>query len=90
MRKGRFNKQMVIAIHQQHPRWSMRDIADELGCMVEYVSACKRRYNLKIPLCRYRETDPNNILALGREARRAGFTTDMLRKMADAKQERRA
>jgi hypothetical protein len=75
-------KQQVIDLNKKHPTWTAREIADELGCMVEYVASCKTRYGLNFAPARNRTMDPNNIYALGREARRAGLTVEAIQKIA--------
>lgn len=75
-------KQEVIDLNLKHPTWTAREIADELGCMVEYVAACKKRYGLTFAYSKRRWLDPNNIYALGREARRAGLTVEAIQKIA--------
>lgn len=41
-------KNQVIALHQEHPSWTARRIAFELGCRTEYVRATARRESLKL------------------------------------------
>jgi hypothetical protein len=80
-------KQQVIDLNKKHPNWTARDIAEELGCMVEYVGACKRRYGLKFARATGRSTEnPNSIFALGREARRAGLTIERIRSISKEEQ----
>jgi hypothetical protein len=74
-------KQQVIDLNKKHPNWTASDIASELGCMVEYVAACKRRYGLKFAKATHRAEHPNSVFALGREARRAGLTVEKIRQM---------
>jgi hypothetical protein len=74
-------KQQVIDLNKKHPTWTAREIADNLDCMVEYVAACKKRYGLQFAPSRNRTMDPNNIYALGREARRAGLTVEAIQKL---------
>ena len=75
-------KQQVIDLNKQHPEWTAREIAEELGCMVEYIGACKKRYGLKFAKATHRTWDPNNVFALGREARRAGLTVEKIQALA--------
>lgn len=74
-------KQQVIDLNKKHPTWTASDIAAELDCMVEYVAACKKRYGLKFAKATHRAEHPNSIFALGRAARRAGFTVVKLQQM---------
>jgi hypothetical protein len=75
-------KQQVIDLNKKHPTWTAGDIAAELGCMVEYVGACKKRYGLQFAKAKPRSEDPNSVVALGREARRAGLTVEAIRLLA--------
>lgn len=75
-------KQDVIDLNKRHPNWTMREVADELDCMPEYVAACKRRYMLKFPKATHRTDNPHSVFALGREARRAGLTIEAIRQIA--------
>lgn len=40
-------KHDVIALNRAHPDWTVTDIAQELGCMREYVTATGHRNGLK-------------------------------------------
>ena len=43
------NKHQVIDLHQKHPDWTARRIADELGCLPEYVNKTAYRNGLQLP-----------------------------------------
>jgi hypothetical protein len=43
-------KHEVIALNKAHPDWTQAQIAEELGCMREYVSATFRRNGLSAPV----------------------------------------
>lgn len=80
-------KQQVIDLNKQHPNWTAREVAEELGCIEQYVHACKKRYGLRFAKAARRTDTPNNVFALGREARRAGLTVEALQQIG---RERRA
>jgi hypothetical protein len=74
-------KQQVMDCHAQHPNWTCSRIARKLGCMPEYVHACKRRYSIPIPRSGNRYEDPHSILSLGQAARAAGLTLEMIEQL---------
>lgn len=39
-------KHDVIRVHKEHPDWTVRQVADHLGCMREYVTATAKRNGL--------------------------------------------
>lgn len=83
-------KQQVIDINRQHPEWTARDIAEHLGCMVEYVASCKKRYGLRFAKASHRTDNPLSVFALGREARRAGLTVEAIQKIGHERRSTRA
>ena len=46
------NKHQVIDLHQRYPEWTARQIADELGCLPEYVNKTAYRNGLILPRVR--------------------------------------
>lgn len=74
-------KQEVIDLNKQHPDWTARDIANHLGCMPAYVAACRKRYGLTFAPATSRADNPASVFALGREARRANLTIEIIRKV---------
>lgn len=72
----------IITLHRLKPLLSADQLAAQLGCSVEQVFQSKQRYGLKIPRKTGRaHSRPNNVFALGREARKAGLTVEMIRQM---------
>lgn len=43
------NKRQVIDLHQRYPEWTARQIADELGCLPEYVRKTAYRNGIQLP-----------------------------------------
>lgn len=78
-------KQQVIDIHIAHPDWVPTQIAKALGCSPQQILNVKSRYGLKIPRARGRIAKPNNVLALGREAHRAGLTVGDIQRLAESR-----
>jgi hypothetical protein len=75
-------KHDVIRVHREHPEWTARQIADDLDCSREYVSATARRNGLTLTFGR-EPKDPNSIYRLGRAARRAGLTVEDIELIAE-------
>lgn len=75
-------KQQVIDLNLAHPDWTARQVAEHLNCRQEYVGSCKRRYGLQFAKSKRRiAVKPDSVLALGREARRAGLNIEIIRKV---------
>ena len=54
------NKNQVIDLHGRHPDWTARQIADELGCLTEYVRKTAYRNGLILPRKR-RPSTPEDL-----------------------------
>jgi len=54
MRPRGFNKEVIRCV-QEHPDWDIADIATNLGCSREYVSATLQRKGLKAAPSKYRQ-----------------------------------
>lgn len=50
------NKHQVIDLHNAHPDWTARQIAERLQCTPEYVTATARRNSLSLGKYRQRLT----------------------------------
>lgn len=74
-------KQEVIDLNKKHPDWTARMVADHLGCLPAYVAACRKRYGLTFAPATSRTDNPASVFALGREARRADLTIEIIRKV---------
>ena len=76
----------VIEAHKRNPTWTASDIADALKCSSGYVRRTAQRYNLTLPKGKAGpKPNPNarripraSVFALGRAARAAGLTIEML------------
>jgi hypothetical protein len=75
----------VAKLHLENPTWTAKELAKQLGCSVEQVFMCKQRFGLKIPRVRHRDVNPNNVIALGKQARRAGLTLEDLIKLEESR-----
>lgn len=64
------NQAQVLACWREHPDWNSTLIADEIGCMPEYVRVTLNRNGISL----VRRHGENSIYALGRAAKRAGLT----------------
>jgi hypothetical protein len=73
------NKHQVLDTIKAHPEWNARRVADELGCMPEYVRATADRNGLKMATKGRREPAPiKALLQLGRAAFLAGLTVESI------------
>lgn len=75
------SKADILTLHRLKPLLTADQLAAELNCKVEQVFVAKQRYGLKIPRAKGRTDKPNSVFALGREARRAGLTVEMIQQM---------
>lgn len=78
-------KQQIIATNLAHPTWTMRQVADHLGCKIQLINTYKDRYALSFPRDKSRLRNPRSIFALGRAARDAGLTVEDLQSIAEAR-----
>jgi hypothetical protein len=85
------NKHQVLEIIAAHPDWNARRVANELGCMPEYVRATADRNHVKMATKGRREPAPvKTLLALGRAAFLAGLTVDKIANMSGPSAQRDA
>lgn len=79
-------KHQVIALHREHPTWTARRIAFELGCGTGYVRATAQREGLT--LAPHSPEDRRQIFELGTLAQYLDLNEADLRRAA--RRERRA
>lgn len=56
-RKPRTTAQRVYTVHLEHPEWTAQEIAQSLGCLVQFVNQCATRHGWKPR--RMRADDPS-------------------------------
>jgi hypothetical protein len=78
--KGETTKYDVASVLSRHPHWSTRQIADHLGCSVQYVNTTAYRNKLKIKRRPKKFPAPRKTIEeLGVAAFRAGLTVEIIK-----------
>ena len=80
LKKGETTKYDVASVLFRHPHWSTRQIADHLGCSVQYVNTTAYRNKLKIKRRTKKFPAPRKVIEeLGVAAFSAGLTVEVIK-----------